>query len=305
MTKTIRIAAAAYPLDWFDTFAAYEAKIARWVAEAAGQGAELLVFPEYGGMELASLGGEAVARDLEGALREVDSHRAAVLDLHARLAAEHGVHILTGSGPAYDLPHAAGRPVNRASLIGPKGLLGHQDKAMMTRFEREDWDVVAGSGLSVFDTPLGRIGVLICYDSEFPLLGRVLAEAGVEILLVPSATEALAGFTRVRVGAMARALEGQMIAVHAPVVGTAPWCAGMEENTGRASIYGPPDRGFPSTGIFAEGGLGEAGWVYADVSTAAVADVRADGVVLNFRHWPEQAPQLSRITRLGPDALKA
>jgi len=164
---------------------------------------------------------------------------------------------------------------------------------------------VAGSGLSVFDTALGRIGVLICYDSEFPLLGRVLAEAGVEILLVPSATEALAGFTRVRVGAMARALEGQMIAVHAPVVGAAPWCAGMEENTGRASIYGPPDRGFPPTGIFAEGALGEAGWVYADVSTAAVADVRADGVVLNFRHWPEQEPQLSRITRLGPDSLKA
>ena len=305
MTKTIRIAAAAYPLDWFDTFVTYEAKIARWVAEAAGQGAELLVFPEYGGMELASLGGEAVARDLEGALREVDRHRAGVLDLHARLAARHGVHILTGSGPACDAPHAGGRPVNRASLVGPDGLLGHQDKAMMTRFEREDWHVVAGQGLSVFDTPLGRIGVLICYDSEFPLLGRALAEAGVEILLVPSATEALAGFTRVRVGAMARALEGQMIAVHAPVVGAAPWCAGMEENTGRASIYGPPDRGFPPTGIFAEGALGEAGWVYADVSTAAVTDVRADGVVLNFRHWPEQEAQLSRITRLGPDVVKA
>lgn len=297
MTNEVKVAAAAYPLDWFTAWTDYEAKIARWVAEAAGQGAELLVFPEYGAMELASLGGKAVAADLEGALREVDSRREAALALHVRLAAEHGIHILTASGPAYGLPHSSGRPVNRASLVGPAGLIGHQDKVMMTRFEREDWDVVAGEGLSVFETPLGRIGVLICYDSEFPLLGRALAEAGVEILLVPSATEALAGFTRVRVGAMARALEGQMVAVHAPMVGDAPWCAGMEQNTGAASIYGPPDRGFPPTGIFAEGRLGEAGWVYATISTGAVAAVREDGAVLNFRHWPEQLPQLSRIAR--------
>lgn len=299
MTATLKVAAAAYPLDRFDDWLGYEAKIGRWVAEAAGQGARLLVFPEYGAMELASLGGAAVAADLEGALREVDRHRDAVLALHVRLAADHGVHILTASGPAFGLPHAAGRPVNRASLVGPEGVIGHQDKAMMTRFEREDWNVVAGDGLSVFDTALGRIGILICYDSEFPLLGRALAEAGVEILLVPSATEALAGFTRVRVGAMARALEGQMIAVHAPVVGQAAWCVAMEENTGAASIYGPPDRGFPATGIFAEGRLGEPGWVYAEVSTAAVADVRADGNVLNLRHWPEQLPQLQRVRRYG------
>lgn len=301
----MKIAAAAYPLDWFESWVVYETKIAAWVAEAAGQGAELLVFPEYGAMELASLGGREVARDLEGALREVDRHKPASDAMHARLAAHYGVHILSGSGPVYDVAHAGDRPVNRASLFGPDGVIGHQDKVMMTRFEREDWHVVAGEGLKVFDTALGRIGVLICYDSEFPLLGRALAEAGAEILLVPSATEALAGFTRVRVGAMARALEGQMIAVHAPVVGAAPWCAGMEENTGRASVYGPPDRGFPPTGILAEGMLGAPGWVYAEASRAAVAEVRADGAVLNFRHWPEQMPHLARVGQVRQRRDKA
>ncbi|WP_347310701.1 carbon-nitrogen hydrolase family protein [Defluviimonas sp. SAOS-178_SWC] len=291
----MKVAAAAYPLDWFDDWSDYETKLDRWVTEAAEEGAELLVFPEYGAMELASLGGLAVAADIEGALREADRHKAGSDAMMARLAARYGVHILAGSGPVYDVPHAGDRPVNRASLFGPHGFIGHQDKAMMTRFEREDWNVVAGTGLNVFDTDLGRIGILICYDSEFPLLGRALAEAGVEILLVPSATEALAGFTRVRVGAMARALEGQMVSIHSPVVGAAPWCYGMEENTGRASIYGPPDRGFPATGIFAEGGLGEPGWVYAEISRAAIADVRADGNVLNFRHWPEQEPQLAKV----------
>ena len=294
---TLTIAAAAYPLTRLADWAAYEAKLSAWVAEAAGQGADLLVFPEYGAMELAALGGATVAADQELSLHEVARHRGAMESLFARLAARHRVHILCGSGPVFEGP----RPVNRASLFGPGGLVGHQDKLIMTRFEREDWDVVPGQGLSVFETPLGRLGVLICYDSEFPLLGRALAEAGVEILLVPSATEALAGFTRVRVGAMARALEGQCIAVHAPVVGPAPWCAGMEENTGRAAIYGPPDRGFPPTGIFAEGGLGEAGWVFATVDRAQVAEVRRDGGVLNFAHWPEQAGRLAvRLAGAAP-----
>jgi predicted amidohydrolase len=292
----VKIAAAAYPLDWFDNWAGYEAKLTSWVGEAAGNGADLLVFPEYGAMELASLGGAAVAGDIQDALHEVSRHKPASEALHTRLAAKHGVHILAASGPVFGLPHAGGRPVNRASLFGPEGLIGHQDKAMMTRWERDGWHIVPGNGLQVFDTALGRIGVLICYDSEFPLLGRALAEAGVEFLLAPSATEALAGFTRVRVGAMARALENQLVAVHAPVVGKAPWCYGMEENTGSASVYGPPDRGFPANGIIAEGALGQPGWVYGEVSREAIAAVRADGGVLNLRHWSEQEPQLAKVT---------
>jgi len=285
VTRTsFKVAAAAYPLDRFATWADYAAKLTRWVETAAAQGADLLVFPEYGAMELASLGGADVASDLQGCLAEVDRHRAAMGDLCTQLAARHGVHILSASGPAF----IGARPVNRASLFTPEGLAGHQDKAIMTRFEREDWHVAPGQGLSVFDTDLGRLGVLICYDGEFPLLGRALMEAGVEVLLVPSATETLAGFTRVRVGAMARALEGQCVAVHAPVVGLAPWCAGMEENTGRASVYGPPDRGFPATGILAEGEMNVPGWVYAEVDRAAIAEVRRDGGVLNHAHWPEQ-----------------
>ncbi|MFN3936726.1 MAG: carbon-nitrogen hydrolase family protein [Gemmobacter sp.] len=282
---TLRIAAAAYPLDWFEDFAAYEAKIGRWVAEAAAQGADLLVFPEYGAMELASLGGRAVAADLEGALRESARHRPAADALLARLSAAHGVHILGGSGPVF----AGDRPVNRATLFCPGGVIGHQDKQIMTRFEREEWDVRAGGAPVLFETPIGRIGVLICYDSEFPLLARALVEAGAEILLAPSCTETYAGFMRVRVGSMARALEGQCAVVHAPLVGTAEWCAGVEENRGRAAIYGPPDRGWPETGILAETALDRPGWAIAEVSLAQIAETRADGVVLNCRHWPEQA----------------
>ena len=298
----VRIAAAAYPLDWFDDWPAFEAKLSAWVAEAAGRGAELLVFPEYGAMELASLGGAAVAADLEGSLREVARHRAASDALHARLAAEHGVHILAGSGPVFD-PEIGPRPVNRATLFGPAGVIGHQDKRMMTRFEAEEWDVVPGGPLRVFDTALGRLGVLICYDAEFPLLARALVEAGADILLAPSATETHAGFTRVRVGSMARALENQCVVVHAPTVGPAPWCPAVDVNRGRAAIYGPPDRGWPETGILAETEMDAPGWAVAEVSHAAIAQVRRDGGVLNHRDWPAHVERAAGVLPAG-DAQK-
>lgn len=286
----MRLAAAAYPLDFLSNWTEYRAKLSDWVAKAALGGADLLVFPEYGAMELASLGGAAIAADLEAALNEVMRHQGAMIELHCELSHKHGVHILGASGPALgDGP----RPFNRAVLYGPNGVIGHQDKQIMTRFEREEWDIAPGQGLRVFDTALGKLGILICYDSEFPLLARALVEAGAEILLVPSATEALAGYTRVKVGAMARALENQCVAVHAPTVGPAEWCPAVDLNTGAAAIYGPPDLGFPETGILAQTPLNTAGWAMADITLQAIAQVRRNGAVLNHAHWSEQEARIS------------
>ena len=285
----MKLAAAAYPLDFFSDWSAYEAKLSDWVTRGARAGADLLVFPEYGSMELASLGGHAVAADLEHSLQEVMRHEDAVIQLHTKLARQFKIHILGASAPA--LANAP-RPVNRAILYGPNGVIGYQDKQIMTRFEREDWNIAPGHGLRVFETEIGKIGIIICYDSEFPLLARALVDAGAEILLVPSATEALAGYTRVKVGSMARALENQCIVVHAPTVGPAEWCPAVDANTGAAAIYGPPDLGFPSTGILAQTVLNEPGWAFADISLDAIARVRAEGGVLNYQHWEEQENRL-------------
>ncbi|WP_374632351.1 carbon-nitrogen hydrolase family protein [Paracoccus sp. (in: a-proteobacteria)] len=296
MTRPVRIAAAAYPFDWLDDFDAYRAKISAWVADAAD--CDLLVFPEYGAMELASLGGRAVAADLEASLHEVARHAPAREALHAELAAAHGLHILAASGPHFSGPHVGGphfggphvdgpRPVNRATLFGPQGRIGDQDKQVMTRFEREDWNVTAAPGLRVFDTAIGRLGVLICYDAEFPLLGRALAEAGVEIILVPSCTDTVAGYNRVRIGAMARALESQCVVVQAPTVGNADWSPAIDENRGAAGIYAPADGFWPESGVVAEGGLDAPGWVKATVDLDLVAQSRRGGRVLPFLHWAE------------------
>jgi predicted amidohydrolase len=291
----MKVATAAYPMDFLDTFDAYAAKLDRWVAEAAGQGADLLVFPEYGAMELATLAGRAAAGDLEASLHAVSDRLAAVDDVHASLASKHRVHILAASGPCFDASLGP-RPVNRARFFTPTGAMGHQDKQIMTRFEREDWNVVPGGPLTLFDTSLGRIAILICYDSEYPLLARAVMEA--DIILVPSCTEALTGYSRVRIGAMARALEQQCVTVMASTVGKCDWSYAVDTNTGMGGIFGPPDTGFPPTGVISEGILNQPGWTYATLDLAAIAQVRANGVVLNRAHWDDQ------VGRDGPAAVQ-
>lgn len=286
----MKLAAAAYPLDFFENWAEYEAKMTGWVEDGAQQGAELLVFPEYAAMELSSLGGADIAADLEASLRQTADLADAANALHERLARKLGIWIVGGSGPVF----AEGpRPVNRAHLFGPNGPIGYQDKQIMTRFEREDWDVVPGEPLDLFDIGPFRAGVTICYDSEFPLLARHVCEQGADLILAPSCTETLAGYSRVRIGTMARALENQCYGVMAPIVGRADWCPGVEAGTGAAGIYCPPDRGFPATGIVAQGAMDQPGWVVADADPNLVAAARADGGVLNFNHWSEQE---NRIT---------
>lgn len=281
----MKIATAAYPMDILSDWAAYAAKIDAWVAEAAGQAADLLVFPEYGSMELATLAGLDVAGNLEASLHAVSDRIPDADALHAHLARHYNVHILAASAPVFD-PATGPRPVNRARLFTPTGACAYQDKQIMTRFEREVWGVVAGGPLTLFDTALGRIGILICYDSEYPLLARALMQA--DLILVPSCTEALSGYWRVRIGAMARALEQQCVSVMASTVGLSPWSDAVDTNTGMGGIFGPPDVGFPPTGVLATGTLNQPGWTYANVDIAHIAAVRADGVVLNRLHWDDQ-----------------
>lgn len=286
----MKVATAAYNLDWLDSWAQYEDKLDRWVSEAAGQGAELLVFPEYGAMELSTLDGADVAGDLERSIRAVSDRMEDVHNLHTRLAQAHKIYILGASAPVND---GFRRPVNCAAFYAPGGGCDHQDKQIMTRFEREEWDIAPGGPIKLFDTELGKIGVLICYDGEFPLLGRALQEA--DLILVPSCTEALSGYWRVRIGAMSRALENQCVTVMASLVGNNDWSEAVDKNTGTGGVFGPPDKGFPQTGVLAEGTLNQPGWVFADVDLSAIANVRADGHVLNRTHWHEQLPRAETV----------
>ncbi len=279
----MKIATAAYPIDFHSRWNDYVGKLRVWIRSAAEQGADLLVFPEYGGLELASLAGEENVRDLQRSTDAVTARIKDVDDLHGSLAREFKVHICAASAP---MRRDGGTTVNRARLFAPDGSFGTQDKLVLSRFEREDWGLKGGAGARVFDTALGKIGILLGYDVEFPAVARAMAEAGAEILLAASANTSLAGYWRVRIGAMARAFESQCVVAHAVTIGTAEWLVAAEKGVGAAAVFGPADTGFPDDGVIVLGKMDTAGWTYAEIDRAAIAKVRAEGVARTLTDWP-------------------
>jgi predicted amidohydrolase len=284
VTQAFRIAAAQYDIGFLKDWADYEAKITRWVDEAVGAGARFLLFPEYFSMELASLFGEEIYKSLSKQLEALQGRIGDFQELFRRLAQQRSAYILAGSYPV----RAGDGYRNRAWLFRPDGSSEYQDKLQMTRFENEQWLITAGDEIKLLDTEFGKIGVNICYDSEFPMIARKQVEAGADLILVPSCTDTIAGYHRVRIGCQARALENQCYVVQSPTVGLAPWSEAVDVNVGAAAIYTPVDYGFPDNGILAIGELNQAQWVYADIDPARISTVRKTGQVFNYRDWPGQ-----------------
>lgn len=286
----LALAAAQYPIGRFADFAAWHAHAAGWVATAAGQGARLLLFPEYGAMELTSLLPESVQQDLTGQIAALQPLHADFVAAYTEFAQRHGVYIVAPS-----LPVRQGNVfVNRSYLLAPTGAVAWQDKRQMTRFEREVWIIAGGAELKVFDLDIGgaaplRAGITVCYDVEFPLIAQAMAAAGADLILCPSCTDTLAGAHRVQTGARARALENQVFVAVSPTVGLAEWSPAVDVNVGWASLLAPPDRGMPDDGVIARGELSQPGWVHADLDFTALAATRAEAQVYTRRDWPTQS----------------
>lgn len=261
------------------------ARLDRVAADASLQGADLLVLPEYVSMVLA--GAEIKTPDLEAELAAILNQTDALLDNFSTIAQRHKLHILGGTLPMLG---ADGKVYNRAPFIAPSGAIKFQDKQAMTRFEAEEWNIAPGAGPVVFDTALGRIGVSICYDSEFPLHVRAQVEAGAKLILVPSCTSTPAGFNRVRFSSRARAVENQCYVAMVPLVGDAAWSAAIDVNIGHSALFAPCDEGFPDDGVIAAGLLNASGLVLANADFTAIDIVRADGNVLNHRDWQKIPP---------------
>jgi predicted amidohydrolase len=282
---SVKIATAQYDISFLEDWQAYQQKIERWVAQAAGQDAKILVFPEYFSMELASLFGQEVYSSLSKQLAAMQSLHDNFTKLFKNLAEKHQCIIQSGTFPVRT---DTGIYRNRAYLFMPDGHFDYQDKLMMTRFENEQWLIKGGNELKCFETEYGKIAINICYDSEFPLLARKQVEAGCVLILVPSCTDTLAGYHRVKIGCQARALENQCYVVQSSLVGNAAWSEAVDVNVGVAAIYTPVDRGFPDDGILSAGTFNAVQWVIAEISPKDCETVRKQGQVFNYRDWPLQ-----------------
>ena len=283
----MKVATSQYDIGYFERFESFADELEEWITNAGD--AELVLFPEYAALELTSLFGPEVYSDLQRQLKAIQGLLPRWIALHQELARCHNKVIAAASFPV----KIDGGYVNRVHVFGPAGLAGSQDKCIMTRFENEQWFISPGAELHPIQTELGSLGVITCYDAEFPLLGHQLARAGCEILLAPSCTDTQAGFNRVAIGARARAMENQCYVLHSPTVGVADWSPAVDENIGRAGIYSPVDRGFPEDGILNQSCDDSPQWVSAELDLKALEQVRRDGQVLNRQDWSKQEHYLN------------
>ena len=204
------------------------------------------------------------------------------LEFFSKTAKEYNLYIQPGTLPV-KIP--SGKFRNRACFFSPNGQHDYQDKIIITPSENALTEFSGGDKIKIFDTPYGKMGIVVCYDSEFPALVHLLAHKNdVKIILVPSYTDTMHGFYRVHLACRAHALEYQCYVVQACAHAKVNVCDFLDATAvGSAGIFAPPDDGFPENGILA---LGDARiyneLVGATLSLEKLDHVRANGQVRNF-----------------------
>lgn len=243
--RKVRVAAVQYQVRRVRSFDEFAEQIAYFVETAADYRADFVLFPEFNTMQLMSQESMCNLPALEG-ISKLSELTDEVLGLYKRLAKTYGLHIIGGTHP---IRNEQGKLLNTCPLVAPDGSIMFQPKLHITPSEKRYWGIEGGSQLAVFSTPKAKVGILVCYDSEFPEAARYLADQGVEILFVPYCTDDRQGYCRVRYCCQARAIENQIYVVTAGIVGNLPNVAAMDIHYGRAAVYSPADFEFARDGI--------------------------------------------------------
>ena len=245
--RKVRVAAVQYKVRRIKDFQEFAEQVEYFVETAFEYRADFVLFPEFTTMQLLSQETLRNLPSLEGILR-LAALTDEVLGLFRRLAKDYGIHIIAGSHPM----HIEGKLMNASPLILPDGSYVLQPKLHITPSERRYWGIVGGHRLQVFPTAKAKVGILICYDAEFPEAARYLADQGAEIIFVPYCTDDRQGYFRVRCCSQARAIENQVYVATAGIVGNLPSVAAMDIHYGRAAVFSPADFEFARDGIQAE-----------------------------------------------------
>ena len=181
-------------------------------------------------------------------IRELAGYTEEIRQKFVDFAITYNINIITGSMPYI----ADGKLYNSGFLCRRDGTWERYDKIHVTPAEARNWVMTGGKNIKVFDTDCGRIGIMICYDVEFPELSRLLADQGMNILFVPFLTDTQNGYTRVRHCAMARAIENECYVAIAGAVGNLAKVNNMDIQYAQSALFTPSDFAFPTTGIKAE-----------------------------------------------------
>lgn len=213
------------------------------------------------------------------AIRELAAFTPIIVQKFSELAISYNINIITGSMPELrgDLLYNVGYLCKR------DGSTERYEKLHITPDESKIWGMQGGNELRTYDTDCGKIGILICYDSEFPELSRILADEGMDILFIPFLTDTQNGYSRVRHCAQARAIENECYVAIAGSVGNLPKVHNMDIQFAQSMVFTPCDFAFPANGIKAEATTNTEMILIADVDIDMLRELNQFGSVRNLR----------------------
>ncbi|MCB0696106.1 MAG: bifunctional GNAT family N-acetyltransferase/carbon-nitrogen hydrolase family protein [Chitinophagaceae bacterium] len=213
------------------------------------------------------------------AMRALAQYTPEMKETFKRLAISYNVNIITGSLPSIEND----RLKNVGFICHRNGNIDQYEKIHITPDESKAWGIKGGNTLKVYDTDAGKIGVLICYDVEFPELGRILAEQGMQILFVPFLTDTQNAYMRVRTCAMARAIENECFVAITGSVGNLPKVENMDISYSQSAVFTPCDFAFPSNGVKTEATQNTEMILIADVDLQLLDELHSYGSVRNLK----------------------
>ncbi|MCC5814928.1 MAG: GNAT family N-acetyltransferase [Leptospira sp.] len=287
--SVVRVGVVQWQMRSVKSFEDMRNQVEFFVDSVSGYNADFVIFPEF---FYAPLLTQFNKMNASNAVRALADFTEQMKNAFVEMAVSYNINIIAGS--MFEYQDQVLR--NVAYLCRRDGTYDSQYKLHATPDEVSYWGVTGGDTLKVFDTDAGRIGILVCYDVEFPELPRILAERGIDILFVPYYTDTKNGYLRVRHCAQARAVENEIYVVISGSVGNLPNVENMDIQYAQSAVFTPCDFSFPPEGIAAEATPNTEMTLIADLDLNLLKEVRIQGSVNNMH---DRRLDLFRLDWLG------
>lgn len=259
-----------------------------FIDAVSGYRCDFALFPEFFNAPLMAEYNHLSEPD---AIRKLAEYTSDIKRRFSELAISYNINIITGSMPEM----VDNNLYNVGYLCKRDGGIERFEKIHVTPDEAKVWGLQGGNAIQTFDTDCGKIGVLICYDVEFPELSRLLADDGMDILFVPFLTDTQNGYSRVRYCAQARAIENECYVAIAGSVGNLPKVHNMDIQYAQSMVFTPCDFAFPTNGIKTEATPNTEMILIADVDIDMLRELNQFGSVRNLK---DRRTDLYSLTKL-------
>jgi len=277
LTKTeVRLGLVQWQMRSYNNLEELLHQVEYFIESLSGYRSDFALFPEFFNAPLMSKYNHLSEPE---AIRELAAYTLPIKNKMTELSIAYNINIITGSMPEV----INNKLYNVGYLCKRDGSIERYEKIHVTPDESRVWGMQRGKDFKVFDTDCGRIGVLICYDVEFPELSRILAVEGMDILFVPFLTDTQNGFSRVKLCAQARAVENECYVAIAGSVGNLPKVHNMDIQYAQSAVFTPSDFAFPSDGIKAQTTPNTEMILIADVNLDDLRELHNFGSVKNLK----------------------